>query len=228
MSEPKYDLTRDESDRDVERRSRPSVTPEDHLQTTRLPAMTPPPFGPMGFSSAPPPPGPGAFTSSPPSAVIAVAPRVPSFGAEPGQSVSPVSSTSEAPAAKPSWWRNLLTATFPPPRPDALSADERVLRRRAGSVAALSSLALLVASLLIGLRGAPAAEPAVAATVVASRAALALGLLGLVFALLRAAERLFFVPADGGDADLGRLYADAVYHGTEREEANHRAIQQLC
>jgi len=197
MSEPKYDLTRDESDRDVERRSRPSVTPEDHLQTTRLPAMTPPPFGPMGFSSAPPPPG--GFTSSPPSAVIAVAPRLPSFAAEPGESVSPASSASDAPAAKPSWWRNLLTATFPPPRPDVVSADERALRRRAGSVAAISSLALLVASLLIGLRGAPAAEAAVAATVVASRAARALGLLGLVFALLRAAERLFFLPADGGD-----------------------------
>ena len=106
----------------------------------------------------------------------------------------------DAPAAKPSWWRNLLTATFPPPRPEGLSADERALRRRAGSVAALLSLVLLVTSLVIGLRAAPAAEPAVAAVVVASRAALALGLLGLVAALVRAAERLFFVPAETAEA----------------------------
>jgi hypothetical protein len=201
MSEPKFDLTRDESDRDVERRSRPSVIPEDHLQTTRLPGITPPP---IGFSSAPPSSGPPGFTSSPASAVVAVAPRLPSFDAEPGESVSPPSSTTDAPAAKPSWWRNLLTATFPPPRPEALSADERALRRRAGSGAAIFALTLLVASLVIGLRAAPAAEPTVAAVVVASRAALALGLLGLVLALLRAAERLFFVPAEGADVARAR------------------------
>jgi hypothetical protein len=190
MSEAKFDLTGDESDRDVEPRSRPSVVPEDHLQTTRLPLISPPPVG--------------IFSSLPPSAVVAVAPRVPTFDPRPGDSIAPPSSTTDAPAAKPSWLRGLLTATFPPPPPEAVTLDERILRKRAGSVAALLAMALVITSLVVGLRSAPAVEPVVAATVVASRAALALGVLWFAFALLRIAERLFFFPNDRPDAAPAR------------------------
>jgi hypothetical protein len=187
MSEPKFDLTGDESDRDVERRSRSSaIPPEDHLQTTRLPAISPPPAS--------------LFSSSPPSAVIAVAPRLPSFDPLPGDSTAPPSSVTEPPAGKPSWLRGLLTATFPPPSTDAFVADERVQRRRAGSVAAILSLVMVITSLVVGLRAAPPAEPSVAATTVACRAAVALGILAFAAALLRAAERLFFLPADSPDS----------------------------
>jgi hypothetical protein len=197
MSEPKFDLTRDESDRDVEPRSRPSTVPEDHLQTTRLPAISPPPVG--------------VFSSFPPSAVVAVAPRLPTFDSSSPGSNAP-SSAPDA-SAKPSWLRGLLTATFPPPPPDAVTLDERTLRKRTGSAAALLSMALVITSLVVGLRSAPALEPAVASTVVASRAALALGLLAFAFALLRAAERLFFLPSERIDSPPA--------HAAERPGATH-------
>jgi|HubBroStandDraft_1064217.scaffolds.fasta_scaffold71570_1 hypothetical protein len=188
MSEPKFDLAADESEHDLGPRSRPSGAPEDHLQTTRLPAISPPP--------------PGLFSSSPPSAVVAVAPRLPSFDPSSGESIAPPSSITDVPPVRPSWLRGLLTTTFPPARAEILTVDERVLRRRTGSIAAVLALALVIASLVVGLRAAPAAEPAVAATVVAVRAAMALGLLAFAFALIRTAERLFFVvpPVDAAAA----------------------------
>jgi hypothetical protein len=197
MSERKFDRTsdsRDEPDRDVERRSRPSATLEDQLQTTRLPAITPPPIG-IGYSSAPP------------SAVIAVAPRTPSFEPGAGDSMAPSGAPSSAPAipasppSTPSLWRGLLTATFPPARTDGISADERLLRRRTGSAAAVLALVLLVGSLVIGLRSPPALDAPVAAAWVVSRSAVALGVLGVTIALLRIAERLFFVPIETAAAD---------------------------
>ena len=200
MSDRKFDLTADESDRDIERRSRPSTVPEDHLKTTRMAPIAPPPIGPLKFSSAPPPP---FSISSPPSAVVAVAPRLPSFEPDARDSQAPSLNvpgpTTDAPVARSSWWRSLLTATVPPGRRDAVSVDEVVLRKRAGAGAAVLSFALVVAALVVGLRSAPAIEPAVAATVVASRAVIALGLLAFALALGRAAERLFFAPADGSD-----------------------------
>jgi hypothetical protein len=157
-----------------------------------------------------------AFSSSPPSAVVAVAPRVPSFDPSTGESAAPPSTMSDAPAGRSSWWRGLLTATFPPPR-DAVSADDRVLRKRIGSIAAGVAAALVIVALVAGLRPAPSGEAAVAATVVASRAAVALGLLAFAYALLRAAERLFFPPADTQATDSqepGRSRGEPTKPGT--------------
>jgi hypothetical protein len=195
MSERKFDLTndsRDESDRDVERRSRPSATLEDQLQTTRLPAISPPPIG-IGYSSAPP------------SAVIAVAPRTPSFEAGGGESDAPsgMPAIPTSPPSTPSLWRGLLTATFPPSRAEGLSVDERNLRRRTGSAAAILALVLLVASLVIGLRSPPPLDAPVAAAWIVARSAMALGVLGVTTVLLRIAERLLFPPLDAATPDSG-------------------------
>jgi hypothetical protein len=191
MSEPKFDLTGDESEHDVGRHLPPSMAPEDHLQTTRLPAISPPPVG--------------LFSSAPPSAVVAVAPRLPSFDPSPDDSVAPPSSTTDAPAGRPSWWRGLLTATFAPPGAGAIPARERVLRRRTAAVVALLGGMLVITSLVAGLRGPPAVDAAVAATAVASRTVMALGILAFAHALLRAAERLFFgaPPLDSPEAPRG-------------------------
>ena len=107
---------------------------EDKLLTTRLPPMTPPPMRPP---SVPP-------------------------GAEASPSYGPVSATyrgdrrdtSIPPQPRTSWWKALLTATYPPPPSIApIQTDERVVRRRIGATCAGMAIGFAILALALGLRG---------------------------------------------------------------------------
>ncbi len=180
MSDAKFDLTREESDSEVDsRRDRPSATPDDHLMTRRMPPISPPPM--RTLSSPPPPP---------------VIPRMPSF--VPGSVDGAVSryntDVTPGPPPRASWWRAMLTATFAPAA-GANPVDANALRRRIAATCAGFALALVVLALVLGFRSAPSLEPAVAAAVVVSRALVALGMIAFGVALLHTAER--FLAAAG-------------------------------
>ena len=146
---------------------------EDKLLTTRLPPMTPPPMRPP---SVPP-------------------------GAEASPSYGPVSATyrgdrrdtSIPPQPRTSWWKALLTATYPPPPSIApIQTDERVVRRRIGATCAGMAIGFVILALARGLRGVePAFSPTVAAAMVLARAIIAVGFLAFGYGLLRMAERFF-------------------------------------
>ena len=146
-----------------------SDPPDDRLMTTRLPPMTPPPMRPP---------------SVPPSA-------------EASPSFAPVSGTyrgdvSMPPQPRTSWWKALLTATYPPPASVPAPTDERVIRRRIGATCAGMAIGFVILALALGLRGAePAFSPAVAAAMVVARAIIAVGFLAFGYGLLRMAERFF-------------------------------------
>jgi hypothetical protein len=143
---------------------------DDRLLTTRLPPMTPPPMRP---------------------------PSVPPLSAAP--SFAP-SGTYRADAGQPraSWWRALLTATFPPQSmaPAAIVSDERIFRRRIGATCAGMALGFVILALALGLRGAePLYTPVVSAALIVSRSVVALGFLAFGHSLLRMAERFFAGPS---------------------------------
>jgi hypothetical protein len=202
MSDAKYDLTREESDSDVEsRRDRPSASPDDHLMTRRMPAISPPPMRPGTLSSPPPPPA---------------IPRMPSF--VPGiEGVGSAGYSTDAPAgAQPraSWWRALLTTTFAPAA-SASALDANALRRRMAAACAGLALGLVLLALVLGFRSAPSLEPAVAAAVVVSRALVALGMIAFGGALLRTAERFLaasglLTPAESADGQGAHARGDVV------------------
>jgi hypothetical protein len=149
-------------------------TADDRMLTTRLPPITPPP---PRTASVPP--------SNPPPA--------PSFA----PSATYRSDAALPPAPRTSWWRALLTATFPPP-PDIpadqtevlRAAEDRLMRRRVGATCAGMALGFVILALAMGLRGAePAYTPIVSAAMVVSRSLIALGFLAFGASLLRMAER---------------------------------------
>jgi hypothetical protein len=148
----------------------PSDESDDRLLTTRLPPITPPPLRPP---------------SVPPSAMPTQPPFAPS-----GTYRTEVQPTN-------SWWRALLTATFPPPAMPSIAPPvnaeerERVLRRRIGATCAGMAIGFVILALALGLRGAePAYSAAVSAALVLSRSLVALGFLAFGYALLRMAERV--------------------------------------
>lgn len=156
----------------------PAEEPDNRLLTKRLPPITPPPMRP---SSSPPP---GLSTA-------------------PSYAPSGTYRSDGQPAT--SWWRALLTATFPPAAPSIpvhetlvpSSARDLVLYRRIGATCAGMALGFVILALALGLRGAePAYSPAVSAALIVSRTLMAIGFLAFGHGLLRMAER-FFVRVEG-------------------------------
>jgi hypothetical protein len=140
---------------------------DDRLLTRRLPPLTPPP--PRVASVAP---------SSPPPALAP-------------SGTYPANSAAYAPS-RPSWWRALMTSTFPPPSlAPAAPTDERVLKRRIGATCAGMAIGFVILALALALRGAEAAyNPTVTAALVLGRSVVAVGFLGFGYGLLSMAERL--------------------------------------
>jgi hypothetical protein len=161
-----------------------SDLPDEKLTSARLPPMTPPPMRPP---SVPP-----AAEASPLYAQEA-APSYPPATS----SYAPVSGTyrgdtSGPPQPRTSWWKALLTATYPPPASAPAPTDERVIRRRIGATCAGMAIGFVILALALGLRGAePAFSPMVAAAMVLGRAVIAVGFLAFGYGLLRMAERFF-------------------------------------
>lgn len=155
---------------------RPALSSEpDELKTHQLPPATPPP--PMTTSMPPLPSFPPA-TPPPTFTVPQVHQRT-------------VSDPALQP--KPSWLRNLLTTTFPPPgTPIQANPDAPIRASTAGAVFAGMGLFFALVALITGLRGAPTEimPPVVAASLVIARALVALGAGALSFAMFRQAERL--------------------------------------
>jgi hypothetical protein len=178
MSEGTINLADDEPSSQHEIDPHPSQAvkyEEDRLATTRLPASLPPAPASRRAAAAVvvPPPGPS----------------VPPFGAtaEPTMRYP-----SEPPVALPrtSWWRTLLDSTLAPPA----SIDVHTLRRRVGVACGVLALAFVAIGLVVGLRAVPGqavVSPGVAIAVVVARALVALGMLGLGYALMRMGERFF-------------------------------------
>jgi hypothetical protein len=159
--------------------SRGGLEPEvdDRLLTTRLPPMTPPPLRP---ASVPP--------SSPP----------PPF--------APSGTYRSDTGPRSSWWRALLTATFPPQAVAPAPTDDRVFRKRLGATCAGMALGFVILALALGLRGVePAYTPVVSAALIVSRSFVALGFLAFGHSLLRMAERFFTgrLPPPSSSSDLG-------------------------
>jgi hypothetical protein len=150
--------------------------------TTQLPPVTPPPPAPLPTASIPPLP-----SFPPPSAVPSFTlPQAPQrIASDP--SLSP----------KPSWLRNLLTTTLPPPgvAPDA-AVDAPIRASTAGAVFAGMGLFFAVVALFTGLRGAPTEfmPPVVAAALIIQRSLIAIGAGAISFGMFRQAERLLVQP----------------------------------
>lgn len=92
---------------------------------------------------------------------------------------------------KPSWFRALLTTTSPPPAP--LAVELLAVRRMVAIGCVLAACAFAIIALVFAFRPAPSLDtmqPVVAATVVLTRALLAIGAGALTYGLLRMAERL--------------------------------------
>jgi hypothetical protein len=141
---------------------------DDRLLTRRvLPPLTPPP--------------PRAATVAPSAPPPALAPS----GTYPANSAMPTE-------PRPSWWRALMTSTFPPPSlVPAAPTDERVLKRRIGATCAGMAIGFVILALALALRGAEAAyNPTVTAALVLGRSLVAVGFLGFGYGLLSMAERL--------------------------------------
>jgi hypothetical protein len=151
----------------------------DELKTIKRLAISPP--------SSPPASPRGQPVSLPPPAPVSPSAKG-EGGARHSSEAAPV-------VSRPSWLRNLLTTTFPPPGPAPVRAPGVRLPIRpqtAGTVFAVLGLVFAVVALVTGLRGAPSetVAPAVAASLVIARAVVALGAGALSFAMFRQAERL--------------------------------------
>jgi len=100
----------------------------------------------------------------------------------------------EPPPALPrtSWWRGLIASTLAPPAATE-ATDGKARTRRVGAACVYFAMVLVIASLVIGLRGepSPSSSATVSATIVITRSVLALGLLLFGYGLLKTAERLF-------------------------------------
>ncbi len=185
MSETNVDVRMDP---DITREGEPAdtraalATVEDRLPTTRLPPIAPPPM--RAPSLSPPPFGSGAVSSR---NTPTVPPQSGRAGLEARVSLPP--ETIQPP--KPSWFRALLTTTSPPPATVALELI--AVRRMVAVGCVVAACAFAVIALLFAFRAAPYLEtmqPLVAATVVLTRALLAIGAGALTYGLLRIAERL--------------------------------------
>lgn len=147
---------------------------EEHLATTRMAAIGPlPPVRSPSRSSGP-------------------------VGDRDSAEPAPIETRSLA-SPRTSWWRALLASTLPPPAPAAPTAlapiDDRVARQGIAAAAAALGLIVILVALVVGLRGASAAllvSPNVAVALILARAFLAMALMGLGLAFLRAAERVYF------------------------------------
>jgi len=186
MSEVPFKL----GDQADEPRSRTYGASDEHLPTTRLPAIT---VGGSQPGLAPLPPA--RVPSGPPSAGSATAPSLVQTGTLP-LTPSPVDG-SRVPSSRRGFWETLVGVGGRPANAsaDVASTDDPIIRQRfAVGSAALGSV-VTVAALFIGLSEAPQpllATPMVAASVVLSRALVAVGLLAVGITCLRAAERLYF------------------------------------
>jgi hypothetical protein len=175
-------------ERDAER----SMSGDDHLATTRMPSIAVGPLPPARVPPSHPPPALASPATPSGSLPRPSPPPSPSVG-------TPAPPRVEAPREPPvrSWLRALLASTLPPAALAAEgSAVEGHLRRRVAIACAAFGVTSVVVALIVGFRAAPSEflmPSAVAASIVLSRALMALGLLGTGVALLRAAERLYFV-----------------------------------
>jgi hypothetical protein len=149
----------------------------DELKTIKRLAISPP--------SSPPASQRGQSVSVPPPAPLSISVKGEGAARHPSEPAPDVS--------KPSWLRNLLTTSFPPPAPvRAPGVHLPISPQTAGTVFAVLGLLFAVLALVTGLRGAPpeTLAPAVAASLVIARAVVALGAGALSFAMFRQAERL--------------------------------------
>jgi hypothetical protein len=148
---------------------------DEHLPTTKLPPLpAPPPI--LRRSGAPPP---GGVTSSAPPAAQALDATVPAIAPPLGGS--------------PSFWRDVASAVSRRGEGVTRGPDVSVLERSVGAVCGGFGLALFFLALGVGLRSSPpevASQPVVVAATVIARAAIACGMLGFGFGLLRVGERL--------------------------------------
>jgi hypothetical protein len=165
----------------------PAAAPEDRLPTARLPPIAPPPLRPP---SVPPPPPPFAASGL----SSRQTPTVPPSG-RPMADAAGRLAIDAVQGPKPSWFRALLTSTSPPPAP----ADAR---RTVVLGCVLAACAFAAIALVFAFRNPPFLEsmqPLVAATVLLTRAMLAIGAGALTYGLLRIAERISSAgPPSGG------------------------------
>jgi hypothetical protein len=151
-----------------------STSPEDHLATTKMPAIGQrASFPPARFPSAPPSPPPivsgpaGASSQTIPPPPLTVGGPLPSMPPPlfplAGERASsdapaPLIPAAESPRAAPtSWWRALLASAVPPaPEAGVASALPHALRLRLAAVAVGLGLLAFVVAFAVGFQGPPA------------------------------------------------------------------------
>jgi hypothetical protein len=168
----------------------------EHLPTTRLPPLTPPPtlataaIPPLSASFVPPPVAPAHAPF--------VHPSAPPPAAAPATTLDSNEGTTRyrheaPPLTKPSWFKALLASTFPPPAAVPGEHDAAAVRRKLVVTCVGFSLFFAAVALVTGLRGAPVdptLSPVVVAAIVVARAIVAVGAGALSYGLLRIAERV--------------------------------------
>jgi hypothetical protein len=188
----------------------PNFAPEDHLATTKMPAIGQRPLPQARVPSAPPSPPPivsaPAGGSSPtipppPPTVGGPLPSVPpplyaSAAERTSEEPAPPKLLPDAPRAAPSsWWRALLASAVPPARDAGNQVLAQSLRLRLAGLAAGLGLLSFIVAFVVGFHGPPAdllMSSTVAASIVLAHAFMGVGLLAVGLGLLRAAERLAF------------------------------------
>jgi hypothetical protein len=175
------------------------AAPAEELRTTRLPRATPPPppLHAMHIATSSMPPLPMSFPPPAPVPAIGAGSTQP-LSQQPVQAPSHHYAHAAAPAAaRPSWLRQLLATTFPPPAAPSdsgVSAQTTAAARRSAAIACVGfALVFALVAMVSGLRGAPddaSMAPAVAAALVVAHALVAIGAGAFSFGLLRMAERL--------------------------------------
>ena len=184
--------------------------PEDHLATTKMPAIGQRPLPPARVPSSPPSPPPivsaptaasSATIPPPPLSVGGSLPSVPPplfpMSAERTSDEAVPQATAGTPprVAPSSWWRALLASAVPPAPEAGTEPMGQSLRLRLAAFAAGLGLLSFIVAFVVGFRGPPAdllMSSTVAASMVLAHAFMGVGLLAVGLGLLRAAERLAF------------------------------------
>jgi hypothetical protein len=152
-----------------------SARANDHLPTTRLPPLTPPPAPTAALSAQ----------------------------AAPSRTTSTMPPTNAAPVpapAKASWFRALLSSGSPPPAEETGEPDVMTARHRLATGCVAIACAFAAIGLIFAFRPVPslaASAPVVVAATVVAHAIKAIGAGALCYGLLRMAERLSVRPGIG-------------------------------